>query len=227
MPVRFSLYFNKRKRLISFWSSHLRVILSNPHPPPETQDQAEDRFSNCQISGDAWETNRATSVESSLDEWVLQNNRSALMGFRHLLRIRARKLRLLIKKSYRWTVLLLDQIILWKANLQTSLEQPVSATVITLPQSNNCFLLGKGSRNAIMLAQSWASGCRDRSVPTSQIRSNTQTHTSKQWNAVHLFDPISAIKGGYHHGMESDMLQSFCSRNTVRFQCRGPLAKNG
>lgn len=46
-----------RERLPSFWSSHLRVILSNPHPPPETQDQAEDRFSNCQISGDAWETN--------------------------------------------------------------------------------------------------------------------------------------------------------------------------
>lgn len=168
-----------------------------------------------------------------LDEWVLQINRSALMGFRHLLRIRARKL--LTKKSYRWTVFLLDQIILWKANLQTPLEQSVSANlqiekssaVITLPQSNNCFLLGKGSRNAIMLVQSWASGCKDRSVPTSQIRSNTQTHTSKQCNAVHLFDPIFAIKGGYHHGMESDMLQSFCSRNTVRFSCRGPLAKRG
>ena len=145
------------------------------------------------------------------------------MGFRHP-----------NQKSYRWTVFLLDQIMLWKANLQTPLEQPVSANllnikkssaVITLPQSNNCFLLGKGSRNAIMLVQSWASGCRDRSVPASQIRSNTQTQTSKQCNAVHLFDPISAIKGGYHHGMESDMLQSFCSRNIVRFSCRGPLAK--
>lgn len=52
------------------------------------------------------------------------------MGFRHLLRIRARKL--LTKKSYRWTVFLLDQIILWKANLQISLEQPVSANLLNI-----------------------------------------------------------------------------------------------
>ena len=58
-----------RKRLLSFWSSHLRVILSNPHPPPETQDQAEDRFSNCQISGDAWE-NQLGHISRVKSGWV-------------------------------------------------------------------------------------------------------------------------------------------------------------
>lgn len=227
MPVRFSLYFNKTQKAALILkqpsSSHLEQPSSSPW------DAGPSRRSFQQLPN-LWRClgNQLGHISRVKSGWVSP----AIMGFRHLLRICARKL--LIKKSYRWTVLLLDQIILWKANLQTPLEQPVSANllnikkssaVITLPQSKTCFLLGKGSRNAIMLVQSWASGCRDRSVPTSQIRSNTQTHTSKQCNAVHLFDPISAIKGGYHHGMESDMLQSFCSRNTVRFYVVGHWLK--
>lgn len=186
MPVRFSLYFNKTQKAALILkqpsSSHLEQPSSSPWDagPSRRSFQQLPNLWRC-LGNPTGPHQPSPSAPNLCKETPNQ-------------------------KSYRWTVFLLDQIILWKANLQTPLEQPVSANllnikkssaVIRLPQSNNCFLLGKGSRNAIMLVQSWASGCRDRSVPTSQIRSNTQTHTSKQCNAVHLFDPISAIKGGW------------------------------
>ena len=215
MPVRFSLYFNKTQKAALILkqpsSSHLEQPSSSPWDagPSRRSFQQLPNLWRC-LGNQLGHISRVKSAPNSCKETPKQKKLSmnCTPAWPNYYTLKSKP-----PNSFR------------AASECQSTNYKKSSAVIRLPQSNNCFLLGKGSRNAIMLVQSWASGCRDRSVPTSQIRSNTQTHTSKQCNAVHLFDPISAIKGGYHHGMESDMLQSFCSRNTVRFSCRGPLAK--